>query len=38
MIKWGIIGLGKIAHKFAKGLRYVPNAELYGVASSNFNR
>ena len=38
MIKWGIIGLGKIAHKFAKGLTYVPNAELYGVASSNINR
>ena len=38
MIKWGIIGLGKIAHKFAKGLTYVPNAELFGVASSNINR
>ena len=38
MIKWGIIGLGKIAHKFAEGLNYVSNAELYGVASSNINR
>ncbi|MFO7843427.1 MAG: Gfo/Idh/MocA family oxidoreductase [Bacteroidales bacterium] len=38
MIKWGIIGLGKIAHKFAQGLNDVSNADLYGVASSNFNR
>jgi len=38
MIKWGIIGLGKIAHKFTEGLNYVSNAELYGVASSNINR
>jgi len=32
-IKWGIIGLGKIANKFAEDLVYVHNAELYGVAS-----
>ena len=32
-IKWGIIGLGKIAGKFAKGLTSVENAELYAVAS-----
>ncbi|MEE4197401.1 MAG: Gfo/Idh/MocA family oxidoreductase [Bacteroidales bacterium] len=38
MIKWGIIGLGKIAHKFAEGLTYVANAELYGIASSNRTR
>jgi len=31
--KWGILGLGKIAHKFAKGLTEVPGAELYAVAS-----
>ncbi len=31
--KWGIIGLGKIARKFASDLTQVPNAELYGVAS-----
>jgi predicted dehydrogenase len=31
--KWGIIGPGKIAHKFAKGLADVPGAELYAVAS-----
>ena len=32
-IKWGIIGLGKIAGKFAKGLTAVDNSELYAVAS-----
>lgn len=40
-IKWGIIGLGKIANKFAEGLSSVENAELYAVASrdlSNANK
>jgi len=32
-IKWGIIGLGKIAHKFATDIATVPNCELYAVAS-----
>lgn len=32
-IKWGILGLGKIAHKFAEDLKKVSNAELYAVAS-----
>ena len=32
-IKWGIIGLGKIANKFAEGLAPVVNAELYAVGS-----
>jgi len=31
--KWGIIGPGKIAEKFAKALAMVPWAELYAVAS-----
>ncbi|WP_034893150.1 Gfo/Idh/MocA family protein [Gillisia sp. Hel_I_29] len=31
--KWGIIGLGKIAHKFAEDLQRVEGAELYAVAS-----
>ncbi len=34
-IKWGIIGLGKIANKFATDLATVENAELYAVASRN---
>ncbi len=32
-IKWGIIGLGKIANKFATDLKVVNDAELYAVAS-----
>lgn len=32
-IKWGIIGLGKIANKFATDLATIENAELYAVAS-----
>ncbi|MDA3881771.1 MAG: Gfo/Idh/MocA family oxidoreductase [Bacteroidales bacterium] len=37
-IRWGIIGPGKIAHKFAEGLSYVNNAELYAVASRSNER
>jgi len=37
-IKWGIIGLGKIAHKFAADLQLVNNAELYAVASRDLNK
>lgn len=32
-INWGILGCGKIAHKFAKDLKFVSNARLYAVAS-----
>jgi len=32
-IKWGIIGLGNIAHKFATDLATIENAELFAVAS-----
>ncbi len=37
-IKWGIIGLGKIANKFAKDLLEVQDAELYAVASRNLKK
>ena len=37
-IKWGIIGPGKIARKFAADLSLVSNAELYAVASRDQNR
>ncbi|GAC1450982.1 MAG: Gfo/Idh/MocA family oxidoreductase [Chitinophagaceae bacterium] len=33
IFKWGIIGPGKIAHKFAAALEIVPNAALHAVAS-----
>ncbi|MEL0456649.1 Gfo/Idh/MocA family oxidoreductase [Flavobacteriaceae bacterium SZ-1-7] len=32
-IKWGIIGLGRIANSFATDLAKIPDAELYAVAS-----
>lgn len=32
-IRWGIIGLGRIAHKFAHDLQTVKGCELYAVAS-----
>ena len=33
IIKWGIIGLGNIADKFAEDLATVKNNELFAVAS-----
>ncbi|MDR5590435.1 Gfo/Idh/MocA family oxidoreductase [Christiangramia sp. SM2212] len=36
-IKWGIVGLGKIANKFAEGLKSVEDAKLYGVASRDIS-
>ncbi len=33
MIKWGILGTGKIAGKFAEDFRFVKNAELIAVGS-----
>jgi len=32
-IRWGIMGLGNIAHKFAQDLLKIEDAELYAVAS-----
>lgn len=37
-IKWGIIGLGSIANKFASDLLLSENAILYGVASRNIDK
>ena len=34
-VKWGILGCGKIAHKFASDLAKVQDVELYAVASRN---
>lgn len=35
---WGIIGLGKIAHKFAADLQLLPNTKLHAVASQSLDR
>ena len=37
-IKWGIIGLGSIAHQFAKELLLVEGAEITAVASRNLDK
>ena len=36
--KWGIIGAGRIANKFAMGLKVLPNAELYAIAARSYDR
>ena len=37
-VNWGIIGLGKIANKFASDLQRSETAQLYGVASRDLNK
>lgn len=37
-IKWGILGPGTIAHKFARGLDVLPEAELFAVGSRSEER
>ncbi len=37
-IRWGILGCGKIAHKFASDLKHVEDAELAAVASTDYDR
>ena len=36
--KWGILGAARIAEKFADGLKVLPNAELYAIASRSYER
>ena len=36
--RWGIIGLGSIAHKFATGLQAIPEAHLLAVASRSHDK
>lgn len=38
MTRWGILGPGRIAHKFVQDLRTLPDAQLYAVASSDQQR
>jgi predicted dehydrogenase len=35
---WGILGAGKIARKFTNDLKFLPNANLYAVASTSPER
>lgn len=35
MTRWGILGPGRIAHKFAQDLLTLPDAQLYAVASTD---
>ena len=37
-IRWGIIGAGKIAKKFAQDLNTIPDAQLYAIASRDITR
>ncbi len=37
IIKWGILGTGYIAHKFATSLKKANNAELISIGSRNEN-
>jgi predicted dehydrogenase len=36
-IRWGILGTGKIAKAFSKGLSFVPDAELVAIGSRSVN-
>ena len=38
MIHVGIMGLGQIAHRVAKGICYAENAELYAVGSRSLEK
>ncbi len=38
MVHWGILGCGKIAHKFAKDLLTIHNAKLHAVASRSLHK
>ena len=37
-VKWGIIGLGNIASKFAEGFQYTKNAKLLAISSRSENK
>jgi predicted dehydrogenase len=38
IINWGIIGPGKIAHKFATALKSLPNARIHTIASRSIEK
>ena len=38
VVKWGIIGLGNVAHEFAKSFYNTKNAKLTAIASKSENK
>ncbi|MBN1456562.1 MAG: Gfo/Idh/MocA family oxidoreductase [Sedimentisphaerales bacterium] len=38
MYRWGIVGAGRVAHKFAEAMNHVKDAKLQAVASTNSKR
>ena len=38
VINWGIIGLGNVAHEFAKSFYNTKNAKLIAIASKSENK
>lgn len=38
IIKWGILGCGRIAHKFAQGLAVLPEAQLWAAGSRSLEK
>ncbi|MDA3823117.1 MAG: Gfo/Idh/MocA family oxidoreductase [Bacteroidales bacterium] len=37
-VRWGILGCGGIANKFAEALQKTPNSKLVAVAARDYNR
>ena len=37
-IKWGILGPGRISHKFVQGLQVLPDAEVFAIGSRSADR
>ena len=37
-VRWGILGLGSIAKKFADDIKFVPDCKIEAVASSDMER
>lgn len=38
MIRWGIVGAGNIAHRFAKSLKYEEDSMLYAISGRSIEK